>query len=141
VSIFGGVRDTIVGAFRNAINFIIRGWNNLDFTIPKVKVAGISFGGFTIGLPDIPELAEGGIINPTPGGTLARIGEAGKAERVEPLDPDGLSKRDKAIIAMLSGSTGGGITLNVYPSPGMNEVELAALVNRQLAFQLRRGAA
>ena len=140
-TIFGKIGDAIIAAFKAAINFIIRGWNNLDFTIPKVKVAGISFGGFTIGLPDIPELAEGGIINPTPGGTLARIGEAGKAERVEPLDPDGLSKRDKAIIAMLSGSTGGGITLNVYPSPGMNEVELAALVNRQLAFQLRRGAA
>ena len=137
-SIFGGVRDTIVNAFRNAINFIIRGWNNLDFTVPKVKVAGLTFGGFTIGLPDIPELAEGGVVRPSYGGTIARIAEAGRPERVEPLDKDGLSRRDRAIITMLSG---GGSTVNVYPSPGMDEVELASLVNRQIAFQLRRGAA
>ena len=139
-SIFGGVRDTIVNAFRNAINFIIRAWNGLDFTIPKVKVGPFTFGGFTIGLPNIPELAEGGIINPTAGGTLARIGEAGKAERIEPLDANGLSKRDKALITMLSGGAGG-INITVNPSPGMDEVELASLVSRQLAFQLRRGAA
>ena len=140
-SIFGGVRDTIVNAFRNAINFIIRAWNGLDFTIPKVKVGPFTFGGFTIGLPDIPELAEGGIINPTAGGTLARIGEAGKAERIEPLDSEGLSKRDRAIITMLSGGNNGGINITVNPSPGMDEVELAALVSRQISFQLRRGAA
>lgn len=141
-SIFGGVRDTIVNAFRNAINFIIRAWNGLDFTIPKVKVGPFTFGGFTIGLPDIPELAEGGIINPTAGGTLARIGEAGKAERIEPLDSEGLSKRDRAIITMLSGGKGTSeINITVNPSPGMDEVELAALVSRQISFQLRRGAA
>jgi hypothetical protein len=41
---------------------------------------------------------------------------------------------------MLSGGSGGS-TINVYPSPGMDEVELASLVNRQIAFQLRKGAA
>lgn len=140
-TIFGKIGDAIIAAFKAAINFIIRGWNKIEFKIPGFKIGPVGYSGFTLGLPDIPELAEGGIINPTPGGTLARIGEAGRAERVEPLDPDGLSKRDKAMIAMLSGGAGGGITLNVYPSPGMNEIELAALVNRQLAFQLRRGAA
>jgi phage-related protein len=140
VAIFGGVRDTIVNAFKSAVNFIIRAWNNLDFTIPKVKVGPVSFGGFTIGLPDIPELAQGGIVRPTPGGTLARIAEAGRPERVEPLDPDGLSQRDKAMIKMFTGGAAGA-TFNIYPSQGMDEVELAALVNRQIAFELRRGAA
>ena len=69
---------------------------------------------------------------------LARIGEAGRPERVEPLDPDGLSKRDKAMIGLLSGN---GMTVNVYPSPGMDERELAALVSRQIAYSLRKGAA
>jgi hypothetical protein len=72
---------------------------------------------------------------------LARIGEAGRPERVEPLDPDGLSKRDKAMIQLLSGGAGGGTTINVYPSQGMNESELAEIVSRKIAFAMRKGAA
>lgn len=140
-TVFGKVGDAIIAAFKGAINFIIRGWNRIEFKIPGFKIGPIGYSGFTLGLPDIPELAQGGIIRPTPGGTLARIGEAGRAERVEPLDADGLSKRDKAMISLLAGGAGGGMTINVYPSPGMNEVELASLVNRQISFQLRKGAA
>ena len=92
-------------------------------------------------IPRIPVLAKGGIIMPSAGGTLATIGEAGRPERVEPLDPDGLSKRDKAMIKLLSSGQGAGMTVNVYPSPGMDETELASLVSRQIAFQLRRGGA
>jgi hypothetical protein len=92
-------------------------------------------------IPRIPVLAKGGIVMPSAGGTLATIGEAGRPERVEPLDPDGLSKRDKAMIKLLSSGQGGGMTVNVYPSPGMDETELASLVSRQIAFQLRRGGA
>ena len=69
------------------------------------------------------------------------IGEAGRPERIEPLDPDGLSKRDKAMIQLLAGNAGGGINITVNPSAGMDERELATLVSRQLAFQLRKGAA
>jgi hypothetical protein len=45
------------------------------------------------------------------------------------------------MIKMLSGGGGGGMTVNVYPSQGMNESELASIVSRQIAFQLRRGGA
>jgi phage-related protein len=137
-SVFSKIGDAISAAFKAAINFIIRAWNKIEFKIPGFKIGPIGYSGFTLGLPNIPELAEGGIINPTPGGTLARIGEAGRAERVEPLDPDGLSKRDKAMISLLSGG-GGGINITVNPSPGMDEVELANVVSRQLAFHMRRG--
>jgi hypothetical protein len=82
-------------------------------------------------------LARGGVVPAVPGGMLAVIGEGGRRERVEPLDESGLSNRDRAIIQQLSG---GGITLNVYPAAGMDEAELAAMVSRQLAFQLRKGA-
>jgi phage-related protein len=137
-----GVFETLKGVFKSVFNFLANAWNatagKLKFSVPG-WVPGI--GGKSFGIPTIPVLlAEGGIIPPTPGGTLARIGEAGRAERVEPLDPDGLSKRDKAIISMLSGG-GGGTTINVYPSAGMNERELANLVSKQLAYQLRKGAA
>ena len=134
---FNGLKD----AFKGAINFIIDKWNSLSFTLPSVTVFGKKIGGFTLSTPDIPRLAAGGVIPASPNGTLATIGEAGRPERVEPLDPDGLSKRDKAIISMLSGNGAGGATINVYPSAGMNERELANLVSKQLAYQLRKGAA
>jgi hypothetical protein len=72
---------------------------------------------------------------------MALIGEAGKAERVEPLDADGLSKRDKAMIDFMSGGSRGGTTINVYPSAGMDERQLAELVSRKLAQTMRKGAA
>jgi hypothetical protein len=41
----------------------------------------------------------------------------------------------------MSGGAGGGITIVVNPSAGMDERELADLVSRKLAQQMRRGAA
>lgn len=141
-TVFGKIGDAIISAFKSAINFVIRGWNAIEFTVPSVKVLGRTIiPGFTVGLPDIPELAEGGVVRPIPGGVLTRVAEAGRPERIEPLDENGLSKRDKAMIKLLSGNAGGGINITVNPSPGMDEVELASLVSRQLALQLRRGAA
>jgi|LakMenEpi03Aug12_release.lakeMendotaPanAssembly.Ray.scaffolds.fasta_scaffold17334_8 tryptophan-rich sensory protein len=138
--IFGGLGESIKDAFKTAFNFVADLWNNsigkIGFKAPKW------LGGWEFSVPDIPKLAQGGVVSPRSGGTLAMIAEAGRPERVEPLDPDGLSKRDKAMISLLAGGTGGGgTTINVYPSPGMNEVELAALVNRQISFQIRKGAA
>jgi hypothetical protein len=137
-----GLWDFFRNGFRDALNFIIRRWNAFridarfppDFIVPFLRNVG-----FTLETPNIPELAAGGVVRATPGGIAAIIGEGGRNERVEPLDKDGLSVRDRAIIAQLSGS--GGATINVYPSAGMNERELADLVSRRLAFELRRGAA
>jgi hypothetical protein len=140
--IFGGLGELLKNVFKGAINFIIDAWNAIEFRVPGFKLGPLKFDGFVLGLPDVPRLAKGGIIQPTEGGTLARIAEAGRPERVEPLDPDGLSKRDKSMIKMLSGGgAGGGITINVQPSPGMDERELASLISRQLAVQLSRGMA
>jgi hypothetical protein len=149
VKIVTNLLKGIAAPFIGAINGIIDVWNGAaaKFSIKMPdwipKALG---GGRTFSLPTIPRidlasfanLAEGGIVMPSMGGTLARIGEAGRPERVEPLDPNGLSKRDKAIIDRLSG---GGVQITVNPSAGMDERELAALVSRQLAFQLRKGAA
>jgi hypothetical protein len=143
--IFGGIRT----AFKSAINYVINRWNALEFELRLPdSIFGIPLPGFlagkgaTISTPYIQplQLAQGGIIPATVGGMLATIGEAGRPERVEPLDPSGLSKRDRAMIEMLAGPAGG-INITVNPSAGMDERELAALVSRQLAFQLRKGAA
>ena len=144
-----GMWDGIKTAFKGALNFIINGWNKLRFKLPDfagLKVLGKTvipgFTGPSLGVPYIPPLlAEGGIVKPKSGGTMAVIGEAGRSERVEPLDAQGLSVRDRAIIAELSGGSGTTINMVVNPSEGMDERQLAAIVSRQIAFQTRRGAA
>jgi hypothetical protein len=85
-------------------------------------------------------LAEGGVVRPRSGGVRAVLAEAGRSERVEPLDPMGLSQRDRAIIAQLAGNNGGGgNTFNVFPSQGMDERELAYNVSRNVAWSMKRG--
>lgn len=75
--------DGIKAAFKSMINFVIRGWNNLSFTAPRVSLGPLgTFGGFTIGTPNIPLLAGGGIITRP---TLALLGEGGRDEAVIPL--------------------------------------------------------
>lgn len=140
-----GLFEGFINFFVDALNKLIGGINSINIDIPK-ELRGLFGGASTLGFNiapigrvTLPRLADGGIVTATPGGVAAIIGEGGRSERIEPLDKDGLSKRDRAIIAQLSGS--GGATINVYPSAGMNERELAELVSRKLAFELRRGAA
>ena len=82
-----GMFDGIKDAFRTAIDFVIDGWNKLHFTMPSVNthIPGVgTIGGWTIGLPQIPRLAQGGI---TTGPTVALIGDnPGGREAVVPLD-------------------------------------------------------
>jgi hypothetical protein len=83
--------NAVADAIRAPINAVIRAWNGISFTIPKIKlpsvkiaghkIGGGSFGGWTVAFPNIPTLAAGGIVT-TP--TLAMIGEAGP-EAVVPL--------------------------------------------------------
>lgn len=137
-NIFGFLFDGVKSGFEEAKN-----WWNTNAAGKGFTLGGGTFLGKQVPKIDfrIPRLALGGVVMPSAGGTIAQIAEAGKPERVEPLDPNGLSKRDKAMIDYLSGGTGKAVTVNVYPSAGMDERQLATLVSRQLAYQLRRGAA
>jgi hypothetical protein len=92
----------------DAINWVIGGINwaiNLANKLPGPDIPDI---------PKIPRLARGGIVPATAGGTLSIIGEAGRPERVEPLDPSGLSARDRALIDRLAGAAGAGSQVSVY---------------------------
>lgn len=142
-NLFGKIGDLLKGVINGmltglekGLNFVIKGLNKALDGIDKAAGPFVNFG--EIPEVSLPRLATGGTVNSP---TLAMIGEGGKPERVEPLDPDGLSKRDKAMIKLLAGNGSAGLTVNVHPSPGMDEVELASLVGRQIALQLRRGAA
>lgn len=77
-----GMWDGIKNSFKSAINSIIGWWNDLSFTIPAISVMGAEITpSFTVGTPNIPFLAEGGIVSRP---TLAMVGEAGP-EAVMPL--------------------------------------------------------
>lgn len=91
------VVNAYIGIYKGLFNAIAKAWNNtigkLSFKIPD-WVPGIGGKGFDV--PNIPELANGGIVTSP---TLALIGEAGP-EAVVPLDR--------------MGGMGGGVTINVY---------------------------
>ena len=78
-----GMFDGIWGAFKAAINQIIRGWNSLEF-----KFGGIDMGplgkmaAFDLRVPQIPYLHSGGIVPGVPGSDVLAMLQAG--ERVTP---------------------------------------------------------
>ena len=150
---FKGIMNNLIGFAEGFINFFIDGFNGLIKLLNTFKIAvpealrvftngakEIGFNISPIGKVKLARLADGGTVMPSPGGTLAQIAEAGRPERVEPLDRNGLSERDKAMIEQLTaGRSGNTVQITVNPSAKMNEKELAAEVSRQLAFELRRG--
>ena len=79
----GGIGDAIKSAFKGAFNAVSRFWNStvgkLSWDVPD-WVPGI--GGKNISGPKLPELAAGATVRPQPGGTLAILAEAGRAETV-----------------------------------------------------------
>ena len=81
VSGIKGAVNTIIGA----INTFIRGINAIKIKVPGVDIPLVGrVGGFSVGMPQVPEiprLAEGGIVNRP---TLAMLGEQGP-EAVVPL--------------------------------------------------------
>jgi hypothetical protein len=100
-TIMGGVADVIFGPFKTAFNAIAKLWNNtvgkLSFKVPG-WVPGIGGNGFDV--PDIPMLAEGGIVTSP---TLAMIGEGNGPEAVIPLSK----------LGSMGFGGGAGITVNV----------------------------
>ena len=76
-------------------------------------------------------LAKGGVARATSGGVPAIIAEAGRDERVEPLDNQGMSKRDRAILQAVSQAAGGkgSMTINVNnPEPERASTSVAKAV-------------
>lgn len=141
---FQTIVNTVTNSVKGFINWIIDGLNSMIDGANQLLglLSNVTGGAVNWKLSGIPKLAEGGVIQPSSGGTLAMIAEAGQAERVEPLDKNGLSKRDKALIAQMSGggSGGSGVNITVNPSPGMDEISLSNLISRRLAFELKRGS-
>jgi TP901 family phage tail tape measure protein len=125
------ILERVKSAVRNAINFIINGWNRLSFSVPSIDVPFLgTFGGFTIGVPQITPLAVGGIVTRP---TLALVGEAGP-EAVLPL-----TGRNAAAAGIGGGTTT--ININVNAGMGTNGAEVGRQIADALkAYERRNGA-
>lgn len=124
----------LVELIRGGVNSIIDVWNQLDFAIPKFDIPAIDIGfpstgngdldkllprikggpwnvfsGYGDLIPDIPKLAQGGIVKRRPGGVLALLGEGRHDEAVLPLDGRGGG-----------GSTVVNLNVTVHAGPGAN---------------------
>lgn len=84
---------------------------------------------------NIASMAQGGVVLPTPGGTIARVGEAGKAEAVIPLDDEEAEEK--------LGGIGSNVTINVQTGAYMGDEtsmrELALIIDEQLFKAKRAG--
>lgn len=110
----GGVRSS-TGGDGSHLHFELKPNSN---TFAAMRIRGVA-------------LAKGGVARATSGGVPAIIAEAGRDERVEPLDRDGMSKRDKAIIKAVSAAAGGkgSMTINVNnPEPERASTSVAKAI-------------
>lgn len=107
----GGVRSSIPGSTGAHLHFEIRPGSD---TLEELRKRGV-------------KLARGGVAKATTGGILSVIAEAGKNERVEPLDNNGMSKRDREIMKLFAANgKGGDMTVNVNnPAPERASVSVA----------------
>lgn len=112
--IFDGIKDGIVKAFKTVVNAIIRGINKvvkipfdgINWALNKIRsisILGVSPFSWidTIGVPQIPELAQGGILKRGQIGFL----EGNGAEAVVPLDQN--RKWISAVAAEMNAASGG----------------------------------
>lgn len=77
-----GLWDGITSSFKTAINWVIKKWNDFKLELGGGSILGVDVPSITLNTPNIPLLAEGGMIPYRPGGTLVRVAEAGRDELV-----------------------------------------------------------
>lgn len=71
----------------------VKAWTAGPFVGPALSALIAAFTAAKVGMiasQKYPALAEGGIVDPSPGGSLVRVAEAGKPELITPLDKAGL---------------------------------------------------
>lgn len=127
--LFGGMWDGIKEAFRSAINFIIRGWNGLQFSMPSfdTHIPGVgTIGGFTIGLPDIPLFDSGGFMPGAAGShglAILKAGEMVLTQAQQNAGGSGFARGDRV----------------VFEIEGMPLTAVVKSVNRDLVGALSAG--
>ncbi|MGW3416459.1 phage tail tape measure protein [Streptomyces phaeochromogenes] len=116
----GGMFNGVKNAFKSAINWIIGKWNNFSFTIGGGSVMGVDIPQVSLGTPNIPYLAKGGLINRA---GAAMVGENG---------PELLSLPRGAGVTPLSRAGGGPAQVTVRIDTGGAYDELLRLVRKMV---------
>lgn len=119
----------LADGFKSAINSVIRGWNNLSFSIPSVDIPGLgTVGGGTINTPNIPYLAHGALAT---GPTLAMVGEGRFNEAILPLG-------DPRVDTLLASALGRAGAQNSIVAGGSEATAAAASIG-DMYFSVRIG--
>jgi Phage-related minor tail protein len=119
-TVFGAIGDGIkgyingwLGMFGSFVNFVVGGLNSVIGLANQAlsAIASATGGAVNLKVPTvptvkIPKLANGGIVNPTLGGSLVNVAEAGKPEAIIPLNRNG-------------SMPGSGATINVTVNAGL----------------------
>lgn len=104
---FNGIKD----AFKNAINWIVKKWNDLEFKIPGVDPPGPGprIPGFSVGTPNIPMLGDGGFMRRGSTGSFITGERGAELQTVTPrgITVQPLSKGLKQGVAAALGGGGG----------------------------------
>jgi phage-related protein len=131
-----GIIDTIKGIVSAGINVVKTAWNAfanvwnaIQLTVPGVTIPFThkKIGGFTVGLPDVPTLAMGGVVDRA---TLAIIGEGSSREIVTP---------EPLLRAIVAEHRGANVTINVRVNvpPTANPADTGRQVVRTLRAYVR----
>jgi TP901 family phage tail tape measure protein len=111
LNVLAAALEVVANVFQRVID-VINAFNRTSIAPKSLPGGGMSsVSGFQINKGTqtyVPGMADGGIVLPTPGGTLAIIGEAGQSEAVIPLD---------RLDAMM-GRGGGNISITVNAGMG-----------------------
>ena len=111
LNVLAAALEVVANVFQRVID-VINAFNRTSIAPKSLPGGGMSsVSGFQINQGTqtyVPGMADGGIVLPTPGGTLAIIGEAGQSEAVIPLD---------RLDAMM-GRGGGNISITVNAGMG-----------------------
>jgi hypothetical protein len=130
-----GMWDGIKNSFRGVINWIIGGWNGIHLSLPSIDthLPGIGvIGGFTMRVPQLPYLAEGGVATKA---TIAMIGEGG-TEAVLPFNK--ASEFADMVAGSLNGRSGAGSVQEITTVVNFDGRELYRTVKRYEASEAVR---
>lgn len=119
-AVFGTVGGIIKGAFNGVVSFV-KGIFNSIISVVNGIITGINAAtgvagaiGIHIGkIPQLPKLANGALINPTPGGTNVTVGEGRWPEAVVPMSPKILGELRGSNDSASNGNSGGDV-FNLY---------------------------